>query len=129
MMNHDKKKELYDELRKFEKSDSGKDDGNRMKTFLTPIQYNEIYSESTGILINGRFSEEKSILMERNKELTRKLLIFSDDLDRAGNELFMQEGLIKEMKELLALVVNDDGSRYNRPSYYYRIQSFLKEMK
>jgi hypothetical protein len=31
-------------------------------------------------------------------ESTRKLLIFSDDLDQAGNELFMQEGKIKELQ-------------------------------
>jgi hypothetical protein len=31
-------------------------------------------------------------------ESVRKLLIFSDDLDDAGNELFMQEGRIKELE-------------------------------
>lgn len=66
---------------------------------------------------------------EKIKELERKLLIFSDDLDKAGNELFIQEGQIKEMKELLNEIINDDSSRYNRPSYYYKCVELVNGLK
>ncbi len=43
-------------------------------------------------------AEEVNRLQAKLAESTRKLLIFSDDLDQAGNELFMQEGKIKEFQ-------------------------------
>lgn len=45
---------------------------------------------------------------------------FLNELDKIKEEN-------KLMKELLNEVLNDDGSRYNRPSYYYKIKDFLNK--
>jgi hypothetical protein len=55
--------------------------------------------------IDDKYTEDITFLdkkiqamQDKLAESTRKLLIFSDDLDQAGNELFMQEGKIKELQ-------------------------------
>jgi len=35
--------------------------------------------------------------------------------------------LLAQALSLLQQVVDDDSGRYNRPSYYYKVASFLKE--
>ena len=84
-----------------------------MKTFLTPLQYNEIFSASTDIVINGSVNEEVSRLRTIVQNMKSVVAINQKEND--------------EMMTLLNLVITDDGSRYNRPGYYYKIMKYLKE--
>lgn len=56
-----------------------------MKNFLTPLQYNEIFSASTDIVINGNINEEKSYLLDKCKALKAKNVELEKKLTEALN--------------------------------------------
>lgn len=56
-----------------------------------------------------------------NKTLTHKTGIAI--VNNRYNETTLRIALV-----LLREVISDDGSRYNRPSYYYKISKFIKEI-
>jgi hypothetical protein len=84
-----------------------------MKTFLTPLQYNEIYSTHTDIIINPNM----------NEEVTRLKII----CDNQKVVIAINQKIASDMRELLNDVISDDSSRYNRPSYYYKIKKYIEE--
>lgn len=84
-----------------------------MKTFLTPLQYNEIYSTHTDIIINPSM----------NEEVTRLKII----CDNQKVVIAINQKIASDMRKLLQDVISDDSSRYNRPSYYYNIKKYLEE--
>jgi hypothetical protein len=78
MMNHDKKKELYDELRKFEKSDSGKDEFAQGKRIV-------------------ELAHDKFTLQKQTKDLTR-----------LNNELQAQNDILVSALEFYADISEAD---------------------
>jgi len=56
---------------------------------------------------------------EYNKTLTQKTGIAIVNKIYNEDNLRIALGLLQE-------VISDDGSRYNRPSYYYKISEFIK---
>jgi hypothetical protein len=85
-----------------------------MKTFLTPLQYNEIFSASTDIVINGNVNEEISRLrtiIAKQKEEIERLKIFVEYSESQFRYIFnvtKQEevevcarALLKKHKELI----------------------------
>ena len=49
-----------------------------MRFFLTPEQYNKIYSEESGILINSEISERINYLQDENKKLSEALEFYAN---------------------------------------------------
>jgi len=89
--------------------------------------YPEMHIENPLVIASYQGYSEISKELDKLAESTRKLLIFSDDLDQAGNELFMQEGKIKELQaenKKLREALEFYANATNNPKQYMR-QGYL----
>lgn len=54
------------------------------------------------------------------------VVYIANEADLVINKLKNQN---EKMQKLLEEIKNDDGSRYNRPSYYFKVLRMLDELK
>jgi hypothetical protein len=54
------------------------------------------------------------------------VVYIANEADLVINKLKQQNS---KVKDLLEEIKNDDGSRYNRPSYYFKVLKMLDEMR
>lgn len=73
-----------------------------MKFFLTPEQYNKIYSESSGILITSKINERIDYLQTENKKLREALEKIVDRYFDLPYEIRMHKGLREGKESLIA---------------------------
>lgn len=62
--------------------------------------------------------EETELEYKKNKETFNSLAYFAEKIERLSKENAQMISLLQE-------VLNDDGSRYNQPGYYFKIKNFL----
>jgi hypothetical protein len=73
-----------------------------MKFFLTPEQYNKIYSEKSGILITSKIDKRIDYLQAENKKLREALEKIVDQYFDLPYELRMKQGLKEGRDSLIA---------------------------
>jgi hypothetical protein len=80
-----------------------------MKNFLTPLQYNEIFSASTDIVINGNINEEKSYLLDKCKAFKAKNVeleeILANEETLRDHMNFIGYNKLKELDKKLEIAV------------------------
>jgi DNA repair exonuclease SbcCD ATPase subunit len=93
-----------------------------LKTFLTPLQYNEIYSAHTSIVINGSFSEEKSYLLTKIQHLEAEIEDLRSKLENYETDeprVKMLEATVDQQRDRLKVAVEElrNASRLLKNSY------------